>query len=126
MITIKATIQSPQSLSAMASDSANLVFNALEGSKWMPNSPMPPDHMLQMIENFVFLIMLTIIKHSIAVSYPFAPDQNLFPLMAKLTQSDTSFSVANVTSQNSVSEEPVPPVNDVPASAPTRDSSKYC
>ena len=65
-------------------------------------------------------------KRSTAVSHPFEPDQSLLPLMAKLTQSNTSFSVANVTSQKRVSEMPVSPVNYVPVSAHTRVPCKYC
>ena len=65
-------------------------------------------------------------KRFIAVSYIFSPDQKLLPLMAKLTQLDTSFSVANVASHNSVSEVPVLSINGVPDSAPTSDPYKYC
>ena len=68
--------------------------------------------------------MLPANKHSSVISFPFAPDQNLLPLMSKLTQTDKSFPVANVASHNSVSEVPLPSINNVPASALMCDPCK--
>ena len=113
----KANIQSPQAACAIAADFGILAFNALKSSKWLTNNAIPIDNMQQWVENLVFLVMSAGNKHSTAVSYLFEPDLSLLPLTEKLTQSDTSFPVSEVL---------VPPVNDVPVSAPTRVPCKYC